>query len=345
MTEDLRKDLAPPGSRVEVGAGAGSRAQAEPAQRGQEGLPPVRSPVPPVPPVPPVLALTAAVVAFSWAGPLVRLVDTAPALAVALWRLLFAVAVILAITGLRRGGWGPLRSLSGRAWGLGMGAGALLALHFWSWIQSVQYTSVASSVILVSTQPMLVALMSAILLRERPGRGEWVGLSLGAVGAAWIGLGHAGGGGQALLGDALALLAALLAAGYTLVGRALRPSVDLWSYVLVVYGSAAALLLAVVLVHPAVPLTGYPRGDWLLFVALAAGPMLLGHTAVNYALRYTRAYVANLAVLGEPVGATLIAWLLPAIAEPPSLHTLIGGGIILFGIAVTLAGTRRGAGG
>jgi drug/metabolite transporter (DMT)-like permease len=75
------------------------------------------------------------------------------------------------------------------------------------------------------------------------------------------------------------------------------------------------------------------------------GPMLLGHTAVNYALRYTRAYVANLAVLGEPVGATLIAWLLPAIAEPPSLHTLIGGGIILFGIAVTLAGTRRVAGG
>jgi len=303
-------------------------------------------PVPhPRPPVPPALALTAAVVAFSWAGPLVRLVDAAPALAIALWRLLIAVAVILVVTGFRRGGWGPLRALSGRGWGLGIGAGALLALHFWSWIQSVQYTSVASSVILVSTQPILVAMLSAVFLRERPARGEWLGLSFGVAGAAWIGLGHAGGGGQALLGDALALFASLLAAGYTLVGRSLRPTVDLWSYVLVVYGSAALLLLGVVTVHPGVPLTGYPRGDWLVFLGLALGPMLLGHTAVNYALRYTRAYVANLAVLGEPVGAILLAWLLPAIAEPPSMHTVIGGGIILFGIGLTLRGTRAATGG
>lgn len=292
------------------------------------------------PPVPPALALTAAVIAFSWAGPLVRLVDAAPALAIALWRLLLAVGVILVLAGLRPEGWGPLRTLSRRSWGLGVGAGALLALHFWSWIASVQYTSVASSVILVSTQPVLVALLSALVLREQPSRREWLGLSLGVAGAAWIGLGHAGQGGQALLGDALAILAALLAAGYTLAGRALRPSVDLWSYVLVVYGSAAFMLLTVVVLHPGVPLVGYPKQDWWIFVALAAGPMLLGHTAVNYALRYTRAYLANLAVLGEPVGATLLAWLLPAIAEPPSMHTLVGGGVILCGIAITLQGTR-----
>lgn len=304
------------------------------------------NPIQPLPqaraPVPPVLALTAAVFAFSWAGPLVRLVDAAPALAISLWRLLLAVGVIALVVGLRQGGWGPLRALTRRSWGLGMGAGFFLALHFWTWIASIQLTSVSSSVILVSTQPIMVAMLSAVLLRERPGRLEWGGLSLGVLGAVWIGVGHAGSGTQALLGDALALSAALLAAGYTLVGRALRPSVDLWSYVLVVYGAAAGFLLLVVVAHPGVPLVGYPRGDWLLFLALALGPMLLGHTAVNYALRYTRAYLANLAVLGEPIGATLLAWALPAIAEPPSLNTLAGGGMILVGIGITLLGTRRG---
>jgi drug/metabolite transporter (DMT)-like permease len=87
---------------------------------------------------------------------------------------------------------------------------------------------------------------------------------------------------------------------------------------------------------PGVPLTGFPGREWLIFAALAAGPMMLGHTAVNYALRYVRAYIANIAILGEPIGATLIAWLLPAIAEVPGPQTLVGGMLILAGIAVTV---------
>jgi drug/metabolite transporter (DMT)-like permease len=296
------------------------------------------------PPVPPALALAVAVAAFSWAGPLVRF-TAAPALAISLWRLLMAVGVLVVVVSLRREGWGPLRDLPLRAWGLGAVAGVLLALHFWSWIASVQYTSIASSVVLVSTQPLFVALLSALLLGEHARRREWGGMLIAVAGAAWIGWGDFTLGGTALFGDALALAAALLAAAYYIVGRSLRAFVDIWSYVLVVYGTAAAVLLVAVLVHPEVSLVeGYERPDWLVFLALALGPMLLGHTGVNYALRYVRAYLANLAVLGEPVGATLIAWLLPAIAERPSPATLVGGGLILLGIAVALQGGPAGGG-
>jgi drug/metabolite transporter (DMT)-like permease len=290
------------------------------------------------PPVPPVLVLATSVLAFSWAGPLVRFTE-APALAISLWRLLIAVGILAVVVSLRREGWGPLRTLPPRAWGLGALAGGLLALHFWSWIASVQYTSIASSVVLVSTQPLFVGLLSALFLGEHPRRREWIGLTIAVAGAAWIGWGDFAIGGTALFGDALALAAALLAAAYYIVGRALRPHVDIWSYVLLVYGTAALVLLVAVLLHPGVALVeGYDSRDWWVFLALALGPMLLGHTGVNYALRYIRAYVANLAVLGEPIGATIIAWILPAIAERPTLPTLVGGGLILLGIAVAVQG-------
>jgi drug/metabolite transporter (DMT)-like permease len=296
----------------------------------------------PAPPVPPALALAVAVVAFSWAGPLVRFTE-APALAVSFWRLALALVVIGSILGLRKEGWAPLRRLGRRDLGLALGAGILLALHFWSWIASIQYTSIASSVVLVSTQPLFVALLSVFLLREHPVRREWVGMGVAVLGAGWIGWGDFQVGGTALFGDALALGAALLAAAYYIVGRSLRARIDLWSYVFVVYGAAALVLLLLVLLLPGVPLVeGYGRGDWLVFAALALGPMLLGHTGVNYALRYVRAYLANLAVLGEPVGATLIAWLLPAIAERPSLPTLVGGGLILLGIGIAVGRPRGG---
>jgi drug/metabolite transporter (DMT)-like permease len=297
---------------------------------------PAHGAAPAAPPIPPVPVLVLAVVAFSWAGPLVRF-TSAPALGISLWRLLMAVVVLAAVVTFRREGWRPLRRLRARDWRLAGLAGVLLALHFWSWIASVQYTSVASSVVLVSTQPLFVALLSAMLLREHPRALEWIGMLIAVGGAAWIGWGDFRIGGTALFGDALALGAAFLAAAYYIVGRSLRSRVDLWSYVLVVYGAAAVVLFLAVLLSPGVPLVaGYTRGDWLVFAALALGPMLVGHTGVNYALRYLRAYLANLAVLGEPLGATLIAWLLPAIAERPSVSTLAGGAVILVGIAVAL---------
>ena len=288
------------------------------------------------PVIPPGAALLVAVAAISWAGPLVRLAE-APSLAVATWRLIFSVGFVALIL-LARGSLLKGTRLGRKDWVLALLSGLFLAGHFWVWFASVRFTTIASAVVLVSTHPFWIAGLSVLFLGERPARREWAGIGIAVAGAAVIGWGDMSLGAEALLGDLLAILAALLVAGYYTIGRRLRQKLDLWSYVGLVYGAAALALLAAAAVSPGVPLTGYPLGDWLVFLALAAGPMMLGHTGVNYAIRYMPAYVANLVILGEAVGATLIAWLLPGIREVPPGRTLLGAAMILAGIAV---GTLR----
>lgn len=284
----------------------------------------------------PGLALFGAVLAVSFAGPLVRF-SGAAALVIAAWRLLFSVGLISVILLFRRSFLAGAR-LSRKEWALGFGAGVLLAGHFWAWVASIQYTSIANSAVLVSTQPLFVAGLSVAFLGEKPTGRQWLGILVAIAGAAVLGFGAFGLGGKALFGDFLALSAGMMSAGYFTIGRTLRKKLDLWAYTGLVYGVTAAVLLVAVLVSPDVPLTGYPTQDWLVFLGLAAVPMMMGHTGINYALRYLPAYVANLASLGEPVGATLIAWLLPAIAEVPPPQTLFGGILILVGIALGTLG-------
>lgn len=293
-------------------------------------------------PLPPGLVLAAAVFALGWAGPLVRF-TTAPALVIAAWRLLFSVAAIAVVLTARRR-WGDVVLLSPRDWLLALASGTLLAAHFWSWITSLQWTSVASSVVLVNTQPVFVALFSALLLGERASRRQWTGIGVAVTGAAVIGRGDFGLGASPLYGDVLAVAGAVFAAGYYVIGRRLRQRLDLWVYIGVVYGVAAAVLTCAVAIDPAAGMWGHAPTDWLVFLALAAGPMMIGHTGVNYALRYMPAYVANLATLGEPVGATIIAWALPAIGEVPSVQVVVGGALVGGGILVGLQGAGRGAG-
>jgi drug/metabolite transporter (DMT)-like permease len=290
------------------------------------------------PTLPPGVALFGAVAAVSLAGPLVRF-SGAAALAIAAWRLLFSVGFILLIVVFRRSFLAGAK-LTRKEWILGTGAGLLLAGHFWAWVASIQFTTIANSAVLVSTQPLFVAGLSVAFLGERPAPRQWLGILVAISGAVVIGFGAFSLGGRALVGDALALSAAVMSAGYFSIGRSLRKKLDLWAYTGIVYGAAAGLLFIGVLASPDVPLTGYPSQDWLVFLALAAGPMMLGHTGINYALRYLPAYVANLASLGEPVGATLIAWVLPAIAEVPPPQTLVGGILILVGIALGTLGFK-----
>ncbi|HSJ25888.1 MAG TPA: DMT family transporter [Longimicrobiales bacterium] len=287
-------------------------------------------------PVPPVLALTVAVLAVSWAGPLVRFTE-APALVVAAWRLVLSVAFI-ALVLLVRGA--PPPRLAVRDWLFAAASGVFLALHFWSWIASLDLTTVSSSVVLVSTQPVFVALLSGLVLGEVATRRQWLGILVAVGGAVVIAWGDFALGRDALLGDLLALAGAIFVSIYYVIGRRLRLLVDLWWYIGIIYGMAALVLVAATLVMPDTSLSGHGRTDWLVFLALAAGPMMLGHTLVNYALRYVRAYVANLALLGEPVGATIIAWLLPTIAEVPGPQTVIGGVLILGGIGLTLTSRK-----
>jgi drug/metabolite transporter (DMT)-like permease len=143
------------------------------------------------------------------------------------------------------------------------------------------------------------------------------------------------GGNRALLGDLLALGAGVAAAIYYLAGRRLRQSLDIWPYVGLVYAACFVTLVAcAVLRH--VPLLPQPPRELAIFVALAVGPMMLGHTGMNWALRYLPAYVVNLTVLGEPVGATLLAAILPGIHEVPPILTLVGGALVLTGIVLAL---------
>ncbi|HEX7239060.1 MAG TPA: DMT family transporter [Longimicrobiaceae bacterium] len=290
--------------------------------------------VPARPEVPPALVLLLSVLAISWAAPLVRF-SQAPALAVSFWRLAFSVLLIAGVLTARRE-WGALRRLGRRDLATAAVAGVLLAGHFATWIASIGLTSVAASVLLVDTAPVFVALLSAAFLRERPGGRQWAGIALAVAGAAWIGWGDFRGGSDPLRGDLLALAGAVLVAAYYVIGRSLRARLDLWPYVMVVYG-CAALTLLVALPVAGVPFTGYAPTDWAVFAGLAAGPMMIGHTGQNWALRYLPAYVVNLSLLGEPVGATLIAWLLPAIAETPPPEALAGGALILLGIVLGMA--------
>ena len=287
------------------------------------------------PPVPPWTVLLLSVCAISWGGPLVRFAG-APPLAISFWRLALSCGLI-ALVLTYRGEWREVRGLRRREWLLSSFAGAFLAGHFVTWIASVELTTVAASVVLVSTQPLWVALLSIPLLGERPHRMQWAGILLAFAGAVWVGWGDLGGSLGSLRGDLLALSGAILAAFYFVIGRNLRRGMTIWPYVAVVYGAATGFLLLAMLVS-GVPLTGYPSTDWMVFLALALGPMMIGHTGQNWALRYLPAYVVNVSLLGEPVGATLIAWLLPAIGETPSSAVLLGGALILVGI---IMGMRR----
>lgn len=281
-----------------------------------------------------VLAL--ALIGISFAGPLVRLSHAHP-LAIALWRLGFSL-VIIAIALLLTGTWRQLRRLDARGFGVAIGAGVMLAIHFWTWNASVSMTSVAASVVLVNTQPAVVALLSAFWLREPPSGRQWGGIAIAMLGAVVVALPELAGpatapSSRALLGDLLAVIGAITGACYFVAGRRLRATLDIWPYVAVVYGSCFVVLIAfAAAVHA--PVLPQPPRELGLFAALAIGPMLLGHTGLNWALRYLPAYVVNLTLLGEPVGATLLAAVLPGIRELPNPATFVGGALILGGVYI-----------
>lgn len=282
-------------------------------------------------------ALALGLFGVSWAAVLVRLA-AAPAASVAFWRLVFSV-VVLAPMLLLSGQWRELMELGGRDWiWLGLG-GIFLAAHLVVWFLSLEYTSVASSTVLVTSHPLFVGLLSTLWLREPPTRREWGGISLAVAGGVAVGWGDFRVDPPALLGDGLALAGALLTALYFAVGRRLRGRMGVWSYVVPVYAVAAVTAGLVVGVRGQ-PFSGFPSATWGYLAALALGPMLLGHTSFNWALEHVRAYIVSVVILLEPVGATSLAvWVLGA-HEVPSTSTVIGGLAVLAGVWISLRGRR-----
>jgi len=245
------------------------------------------------------LILALGVIALSFGSIIIR-VTHSPSIVIAAWRLVLASVVLLP--------WGLARGrLSGRGLVLSLLSGAFLALHFATWIESLRHTTVASSVVLVNTNPLFVGLFS-LFLGEPPSRALWQGIGLATLGGVLIGWGDFSLGGSALWGDLLALVGAIMASGYLMIGRRMRHHGPLFPYVGIAYSTAALLLVGgtFLLADGALPM----REDWLWIGLLALGPQLLGHTSVNRALRSLPASAVAVAVLGEPVGATLWAYLL-----------------------------------
>ena len=285
--------------------------------------------------------LAASLLGISFAGPLVRLSEADP-LAIAAWRLGFSLVIIAAAL-LWSGEWRDWQKLSLRDAVFAAAAGISLAFHFWAWNASIHLTTIAASVTLVSLQPAFIVGISAVFLRESPSRSQLVGIAIAMAGAIVIAAPAWGESGAtfrsgALLGNVLAVSAAITAAIYYSIGRHLRHSYGIWSYVGLAYTSCAATLVALAVITGA-PLAPQPARELAIFAGLAIGPMLLGHTGMNWALKYLPAYVVNLVVLGEPVGATILGAVIPGIAQIPSSMTLFGGAIILAGVIVTARAT------
>jgi drug/metabolite transporter (DMT)-like permease len=269
--------------------------------------------------------LSVAVLAVSWGAPLARLTDAAP-LAVAMWRMVLAT-VLLAPVGLA--GAGGLPSRQGRG-GAAL-ASVFLGLHFGLWIPSLWLTSVAASVVLVSTAPLFVLVLSPRFLGV-PIRGRnLASFALALGGVAVISWGDFNLSSRALVGDLMALAAAACMAGYLVAGKRVRMKVRLATYLTAVYGGAALVLVGAVAVLGVDPL---PRTAvaWLPLLAMALGPTLTGHTLLNWALAHVEAYKVNLTVLLEPVLSALWAWLV--LAEAPPLHVLPGAGLVLLAVAL-----------
>jgi drug/metabolite transporter (DMT)-like permease len=270
--------------------------------------------------------LVLAVCAISTGAPFARWAQPAPALAISVLRVGFAAVMLFAA------GWRDLPSLAKLArrdwWFIGL-AGALLALHFGAWIASLALTSTAASVALVSTTPIFAALFGAVI-GDRVVARELAGIAIATAGCVVLAGGDWSAGGDALTGDGLALVGAMTATAYLAVGRRLRAALPLLPYLGAVNAIAAiALVIAAVAEHA--PLVGLPAQSYVACACAALVASVGGHSLLNAAVRVAPTHLVALAILGEPIGSSLIAWV--AFGERPPLHAVIGGAIVLAGIA------------
>jgi drug/metabolite transporter (DMT)-like permease len=302
--------------------------------------------------VSPMLVLGIGILAVSTASIFIRYAqDYASSLVIAFYRLGIAALVLAPVAFFRKRG--ELKKLSYGEILLALLSGLFLALHFVTWITSLEYTTVASSVVLVSTVPLWVALFSLFTIKEPLTRWLILGLSLALVGGVIVGVSDncsvSVSGvvcptfnqfflGDVFIGDLLALFGAIMAASYLIIGRRLRNKMSLTSYVFVVYGMAAVVMLIIVLAFRQ-PLFGYPPMGYLWLILLALIPQLLGHSAFNWALGFLSATFVAIVLLGEPIGSTVLAYFL--LEETPSWVKIVGGILIIAGIYVASLGETR----
>lgn len=207
--------------------------------------------------------------------------------------------------------------------------GFLLAVHFILWITSIQYTDISNSVIFVALQPLFTIILEYLFAREDLREGALIGIVMAVIGSSIISIGDFYHLGDKLFGNFLAISAALFASSYLFIGRGVRKKLDYFPYLYILY-TYAALFIGISVYIFEIPFTGHGLNNYLLFLALAIGPTLIGHSILNLAVRYLPTSIVSLSILGEPVLTTFLAWSL--LNEGVRLTTIFGGAFILGGI-------------
>lgn len=284
----------------------------------------------------PYIALFISVVSVSFAAIFIVSVD-APSLSIAFFRLLFTTLLILPVVVLHKKTRDELITLPSWALYTMIGIGVVLAAHFALWITSLEFTSVASSVILVTAHPVLVVPVSYYFFKEKLSWINIIGVSISIIGVVILVIGNYGLGAltiDSVEGNILAILGGVAAGIYILGGRKMRKTVSVFSYVFVVYAVGTVLLLGICLAFHS-PLVNLSLRDYEVIFLMAIVSGIFGHTFYNWSLKHVRTSLASVVLLGEPLGSTLLAFALPWIQQIPSRYTSIGGGIILLGIYLT----------
>jgi len=286
------------------------------------------------PPFNPSLALISGVLAVSTGAIFAKLAE-APALVIAAYRVGLASLILAPIA------WWQARDellgLEKKDYMLALLSGFFLALHFSTWISSLSYTSVANSVVLVNTNPLWVGILTPLISKDRLTLMTKIGIVISVIGGAIIGAGDFATGGQALWGDFLALLGSICAAVYLLLGRNLRRKLSLLAYVIICYGSAA-IILWVLVIALGLQVVGFSSGTYAAFAGMALISQIIGHTSYNWALKWFSASLIAVSLLGEPIGATIIAYII--FDETLTWTKLIGGSLILAAIYLAARGEQ-----
>lgn len=277
------------------------------------------------------LALIVGVLAISTAAVLIKLCDDAAPVVIAAARLSIATLVLLPVAAGVRGA-AVLPHSRGQVAYLGL-AGLFLAAHFFFWITSLKHTSVLSSVVIVTTNPIFIGVASYVLFKEKPSGRLVAAIVVASAGGGLIALSDTAAGSGSLYGDGMALAGAVMASGYFLIGRKVRRELHVLSYVTPVYAVAAAVLAGAALLTQH-GFTDYRGSTYVYFVLLAVVPQLLGHGSLNWSLRYVSATTVAVCILGEPVGSTVLAFFI--LQERIAGLQALGGVLILAGVLLAL---------
>ncbi|WP_390629264.1 DMT family transporter [Bacillus litorisediminis] len=283
----------------------------------------------------PYVVILIGVISVSTSAIFVKLAE-APSGVTAFYRLLFSVLLMLPVFLLKYVG--EVKHITRKDWLFSSISGVFLAFHFILWFESLNYTSVASSTVLVTLQPLFAFIGGALFFKERITAAMIASGIIAITGSVLISWGDFRISGIALWGDFLALIACALITFYLFFGQSVRKRVSLMTYTFIVYSVSTITLFFYILIKQE-PLAPYSSLQWMYFLLLAIVPNLLGHTLFNWSIKFVSTSIISIAILFEPVGATILAYYI--LGEAVVLTQILGGSIVIIGITTFLLNERK----